>query len=842
MKKLLAAVVAAGLSFGAFAADWEYAEWLANGTGNWSSTTRWKDGKLPADTRNVKITGCDAFATDEDYDILPKLTRIRFSGKATLDLRFDEDHEDLSLWTVQNLAGKDFSRLIKSGTGTLSYDPDRDTSIAPDRLDVTNGVLLVKKAGKSTDGETHVFGAYSPGELVFSNDSSKTDFNISGLEGDGVVRKKGGRILYFNGGTPAKPYVFSGTLAGYVEPALNGGCQYFTGTNTADDLTVRFYGGTCGVASIGLKGQPSSLGSTSTYWFQGGDMGLTARLLYLGTQADETDKTMSLGDYSWNAVIDAGAYGGVTFSGKLSVSGKYWMPNLILDGSNTEACVVTGLATDHSSNTVHVVKTGTGTWRFAGTSRGLLGAIDVEKGTLEFESAAAKGTDCALGKSTHLAARTETVSAYKAEYAIPWSHVLGDGTTFGAEAEIPPALATFSYVGSAGGVGADRLIAVKGAARLRNDTANYFGWQGVQPLTGTTGEQKLVLDGEGTDSHLSDATNIADGATLTLVKTGSGTWTVGGNHAFSGGIEVRGGTLVLDNAYHWYRFTVQQVTKESYAQFGSFGLWDADNVRQNLNLVHNRDADGHTERLNPGETAMTSSTYNYSNGDTSRTLAKLFLDGAGLFSIGYGERPVLTKPASWVGFVMRLTNGAPEVVKYDLMSYGSGEAARAPTAWKLEGSSDGRIWDLLDHKESYPLTSQKAKCWYTSNKADSSTGFSFADKLPTSLATVPYVALSGGGVLRARKPVAVGDLRIDAKTGGALEGFAFGESGTLAVDFGADRPAGLKIPGAFTDCTGVENLDDWTLTLNGQSKPNWRIRATEDGITVIPPGVIIFVR
>lgn len=143
------------------AADWEYAEWLENGTGNWSSPARWKDGKLPADTRNVKITGCDAFATDEDYDILPTLTRIRFSGKATLDLRFNEDHEDLSLWTVQNLSGKDFSRLIKSGTGTLSYATDRETSIVPDRLDVTNGVLLVKKAGKSTDGETHVFGVYS---------------------------------------------------------------------------------------------------------------------------------------------------------------------------------------------------------------------------------------------------------------------------------------------------------------------------------------------------------------------------------------------------------------------------------------------------------------------------------------------------------------------------------------------------------------------------------------------------------------------------------------------------------------------------------------------------------
>lgn len=836
MMKLLMSAVAAVLSFGVFAADWEYAEWLANGTGNWSSPARWKDGKLPADTGNVKITNCDAWATDEDVEIIAKLTRIRFSGKASLDLRFDEDHENMYIHTLQNLDGSgNFSRLIKSGSGTLSFDPDRATSIKPDRLIVTNGTLIVTRPVS-----TMVYGAYEPGLLAFD----ASTINIGGLEGSGPVTNVTGKQLGFCGGTRTAPHVFEGTLLKGSEPSLDGGYQNLLNPTNPHSFTVRFYDGMFGLSRLGKIGQPGSLGTTENWWFRG-KADSVCGFAYLGEEDETTDHTFQFHKENRTSILDAGAHGGITFNGKWIIDSEIpRMPIIRLEGSNAVPCVVSCTFTDHASNSAYIVKSGTGTWRFAKASRGNLGVIAVEQGTLEYESMAEKGTACSLGSSTRLSERFS--GAFQPDRAVTWSYLLGDGTTFGAGAEIPTSLATFSYVGEDALSCQTRQIAVNGAARLLNGEATDFHWTDVTSVG--TGEQKLVLDGSGVTNRLSFVSDGADDSVLGLVKAGTGTWRLSGRHAFSGGVEVRGGTLVLNdnNGYRWYRvWLMDTYASEGNVQLGLLALSDKDGVRRNTGLVYRDDCIGDPTALLPGEATVMSA---FAESGTGRGPGKLFNAGCSLFS-GHNKntkQPTLGTPSTWVGIVMRLPDDVPAITSYDLMSYGNTSAAlnRSPVAWKLEASADGIHWDLM-HQVASSRNPPAKGAWYNSGAVIGDgtvvNGYSFTESLQT-LASLPYVALSGGGVIKTSEPVAIGDLRIDAKTGGTLEGFAFGESGTLAVDFGADRPAGLKIPGAFTDCTGIENLDTWNLTLNGQPKPGWSVRATEDGITVIPPGVIILVR
>ena len=117
-----------------------YSYWDPNGSGNWSSPSRWQNGLLPADTGNVKFSDTDGFATDADFDIFAKLTRIRFGGTASLDLRFDEDHTNFSSNTVMNDGDGIFSTLIKSGTGTTVFTSTKN-GFSPNRFIVTNGTL-----------------------------------------------------------------------------------------------------------------------------------------------------------------------------------------------------------------------------------------------------------------------------------------------------------------------------------------------------------------------------------------------------------------------------------------------------------------------------------------------------------------------------------------------------------------------------------------------------------------------------------------------------------------------------------------------------------------------------
>lgn len=76
---LLSIVFAAGL---VQARETSY--WLANGTGNWASETRWVDGKVPQEGYSVRSSTGDILITDADAEIVSRVWEVVQNDKTKL--------------------------------------------------------------------------------------------------------------------------------------------------------------------------------------------------------------------------------------------------------------------------------------------------------------------------------------------------------------------------------------------------------------------------------------------------------------------------------------------------------------------------------------------------------------------------------------------------------------------------------------------------------------------------------------------------------------------------------------------------------------------------------------
>lgn len=819
--KLAASIFAVAAMCAFCASGYVTSDWNPNGYGNWSEATRWKSGTpLPTEQdRSVKIINADAFATDADYDILKDLVRVRFDGTATLDLRFNEDHTDFSLNSVQNMSDRSHGTMIKSGTGLL-VDSTIDTKFDIDDYVVTNGTL---KIAANPSGVK--FGVHSPGVLVFAQASS-----IGGLEGDGIVSNTVSKMqLYFTGGTRENPVVFDGTLGLCLNPSFNAGCQHFTTMNSPYGRDVRIYDGFVGLKNFGTTGESGSLGTAENFWFQG-----TGGMVYIG-DGETTDKKFNIGLNCKSATLDAGAKGGVTFSGNLAGKECPRLYLLNLEGSNTVRCVFTGEVTGNTTNGAMVVKRGSGTWQFSDRTRDYIATVTVEDGTLEYGSMAEAGTTCSLGKSVRRYA--DTFGLMKNLTLEPWAFRLGTHSTTG----------TFAYVGSADVACTSRLFTVRGTGIVRSDTAAALSYTGATSYDAQGGT--LILEGSGGYDNFANVTNGV--GPLAVEKRGIGTWTLARNIDLAG-VTVKDGTLRISNSrqYRWYRYTVKRIWSDSETalQIAQFGLFSASGVQQNVGLTENTEATGKTYLLNGGECGWNHvRTYN-----SGRSITSLFKgdDQNGLmtaYRYNYSAKaPKVSDPSTWLSFTMRVADNADTVKFYDVKSYSGNQNSvmymREPRVWIFEGSVDGRNWDFLDGQEDLTVPGAD-KYWYSTGSKTfnaSSPGFEVATEAPECTVNLGFVSVQGG-TLVADVPVTVSNLVVDVECGGTLDGFAFAPNGTLTVQNLPDGNVVTELPGTYVNCTGLDGVSQWTLR-DGDALSRKRISVSGGVIRIVPPGTAIVFR
>ena len=634
---------------------------------------------------------------------------------------------------------------------------------------------------------------------------------------------------------------------------------------------------------------------------------------YFGGVEGRIDKRVDLYTTEFPTFFDAGWYGGITFDGVWCVSGdeepravQKWV---VLTGSNIVPCVIKGdfkensfsqkaFATD-TPRTIFTQKLGSGTWRFSGT-RNHGGGFAIDEGTLQFDSIAEKGIASALGNSTNLTTACSVRDPKHVDYAFTLGSVNPDA-----------APAVFEFTGEVSGGSRTRPLVLKGnggSIKASGSNGARLDFGGISALD--AGETTLVLDG--TNTRFNVVSGISDGnGTVNVVKSGSGEWNLSGVNTFSGDLTIKEGVLnVLGSKYTWFRFTVKQTgNRGSLLWIRELALYDADGVRQNICLkvnapekigdnLYRPDVDWCA--LEPGSFAfgMKDKTLVCSNIEKSY-VSEIFDDVGNTASKGtprfdgttsYGGKLEVAlrnsdgsvmnirneTESSWVPFVMRLTNGTPEIVAYDIESfYNHNDTNKWPKIASMEASVDGVVWDLVEtnalgevlaeheYDFSIPLNGNEdtSNRWYSDGAAQinwspiSGTiprpgkGFPMRSRAdtPAPLQNVRSVSVASGATLRAADTgIAINSLKINASGAGTIEGFAFAKSGALSVTFdGVPEHKSITLPGTYVSCTGINNIKDWTLDVDfgeATGSRQYNVNVVDDKIILNPMGLVISVR
>ena len=769
--------------------------------------------------------------------------------------------------------------------------------------------------------------------LVTCSKMSATDTPISTLvrsiNGSGIVTNESGRssgmIFTPYGENVVRASEFHGKLCHPVRHWLQGRfVQYGHETGVTQPLTVQYnYGHLNGDGydrGVYSFEDVALLGSNAAIQFYANGGGIH----YFGGEDAVMAKNVNLYSYTYPGFFDAGWHGGIRCTGAWNVSAdaanntvQKW---LVLTGSNTVPCTIEGSFSEKSSvtnqygvpYTIVVQKLGSGAWRFK-KDRSHAGGFAIEEGALQFDSIAEKGVKSSLGLSTNLTEIGSTKTPTSADYAF----------LLGSANEDAPA-AAFEFTGAKSCQSGTRPLALKGkggSIRASGTDGARLGFGGISALA--AGETTLVLDGTNTQSNV--ATGITDGnGVVSVVKDGSGDWYLSGTNTFSGDLLVKSGTLTVQGSkYTWFRFTVKEVGgNTSYLQFRQLALFDADGIRQNICLKVNTPTSTSFKRSNgevvyqpdsdwmalePGSFAFGSGSFlcRYQN-DGTVYADQLFSDVGNTVSSGSITRfdgvpstgkafqtQIFKIPSSgstvnetrfigtagrdsWVPFVMRITNGAPEIVRYDIEAFDNAATKNSwPKVASMEASVDGIHWDLVEtnamgevlaeheYDFSIPLfttsplddaTNGNRNRWFsdgtkqvnwnpeTGTTPRPGAGFPIrghAD-IPTPLQNVRSVSVAAGATLKTYDGVEIGKLKVDSAGAGTIDGFTFAENGTIDVTNPPDSSSFL--PGTYVNCSGLENVSGSTFKVHGKATAKCKVSVRNGRLFFWRPGFIITFR
>ena len=789
---------------------------------------------------------------------------------------------------------KCYGRIVKKGSGTLILASSGNTTAGNysqdyfTQIDFRQGTLKLPQnaVGNMCFGDLTMEAGTTL--VTCGNTNNTTDARstlVRSFNGDGTItnetKRSVGQIFSPYARNLVQDNVFRGRICDPVKLRLAGRltqCGNSTGiaqsivvesnSNHLNDGYDRGYYSFENVALLGSATFFQYSGTGGAMHYFGGEDATIAQNAYLYTR-------------QYPASFDAGWHGGLNITGNwraeaedVNAAVSKWV---VLMGSNTVPCTISGnfvetnwvgaayASSDGIPYPIFVDKRGSGTWRFA-AERNHSGGFAIKEGCLQFESIAEKGMASSLGNSTNLttACSARDLLSYRVDYAFS----LGS-----ADASAAPAV--FEFVGATSGVSRTRPLVLNGkggAIRASGIGSARLGFGDVSALA--AGETTLVIDG--TNTLFNTISGVRDGSgRVNVVKNGDGDWYLSCSNTFSGDLAVNAGTLtVLGPKYTWFRFTAKQTGNSNYViAFRQLALYDANGVRQNIGLsvappkANDADTmfwpDSDSAGLAPGSFAFGSKTFlvrlydavdrwvNQLFGDV--TSSNTFPDGTysgdrfrmRVYKTDDGSTQGIKKsnPNSWIPFVMRLTNGAPEIVSYDIASYWNSNATNEwPKIATMEASIDGVNWDLVETNDlgevlaehnydfSIPLGGKNnSNMWFsdgsqlngrTPSKATTprpGAGFPIRGRVANftmPLQNVRSISVAAGATLKTETEVVISSLKVDVGGAGTMDGFTFAENGTINVLTDATSQP-IELPGTYVNCIGLENIAGWGVEVNG---------------------------
>ncbi len=780
--------------------------------------------------------------------------------------------------TPANLKGKVFKR----GEGTLTCVSETKLTNSTTSFDyattfnVIEGVLRLPAGTSGLNCAVRTI-SVKTGATLFTPQMAGLSI-LGGMDSDvqSCVTNDGATVcnLLVQDGALA---VLGGMIGGPISFTLDGGrLELANGANTTADVDVKVQKnrsslaadapGVLSLAKFGMKaanGNPSasSIGYAEKILLhlQGGG------LRYLGS-GETTDKTIVFQGNDDNfGFVDAGTNGGIEFAGTFTMAREstkdFRMKRLVLTGSNTVPATISGVIESPSTSrfgssnyTFRVTKRGTGTWIMRHNDESdMRGVFAVQEGTLAFDTLAEQGVNSALGKSTILQKDVANVIVDPDTYGEDYAFLLGGGDTRG----------TLRYIGATNCVSSTRRFAVKGEGAVLNDGEGFLRLAGIKALDGTD-KATLVLGGSNASDNVAD--DVGDGVdgVLSVVKEGEGTWQLGTNLTFTGGLTVKAGRLLVGPPpYTWYRWTLKGnfYTPEGSANgkkgnsterlvgAAALGLFDSTGMNQATNLDDSAYFSWNGVNyvngaltymtlpavfavapdvsqfvaLNPGECRLAEN-----NGHTyvasSMDVASLF-DGAGETYFRMSDSvtarqliPVPTNSASWRVIELRLPSAARPVVSYDFASITGADLRQNIQYATLEGSVNGKDWDVLDDygTNTCPVAGlvwRKTGTAFPETPGTAHEGFPIASGPGGQTAfAATSVRVDRGATLAASttNALTVAGIQIDADGMGELSGFALAEGGTISIV----NPKPEREYAVPADLTGVALPSSFSLVVD----------------------------
>ena len=348
---------------------------------------------------------------------------------------------------------------------------------------ISNGILQIGAGGTSGS----VLGAIANnGSLIFNRSDATTVTNA--ISGSGSVTKNAANTLTLSGAN-----TFSGN--------------------------VTIGGGTLAVTSVADSGS-SSLG-TGTQLTLGG----SATVSFTANSSNNTTRSLVLGGTGFNALKNSGS-GALVWSGNVINNTTANRADFTLGGSGTGGNEFSGLLTNNGANTMRLIKNDTGTWKVSGANT-FSGLMDLFNGTMQATTISNTGSASSLGTGGTIRFGGWASSAPVLEY-------VGSGSTNNKQFKL----------GGGGTANTGGTILNNGTGALVFNNA-AFNTAGDGAFSGTT--RALTLGGSNTaDNAISGVIRDNNsGNTVSVVKDGTGKWTLSGANTYTGETTISNGTLQI---------------------------------------------------------------------------------------------------------------------------------------------------------------------------------------------------------------------------------------------------------------------------------------------------------
>lgn len=343
--------------------------------------------------------------------------------------------------------------------------------------------------------------------------------------------------LSHNGGGTVND-TWSGNIGGAGSLQLGtSSTLYLTGTNSSfSGSYASVSSGTTYLTKIGMAGENSSIGTNGTILVGGTAATSPTTFRWTGSGNEVSDKLFQLvGNNGLDLRANGATDSSLTINGNINAVTATSRTN-IFSGYNGNTLTINGLINEVAggTNNLTVGQSSTGTVVLGNTNNNFSGAVRITQST--------------AGQTTTL--QTANIGNAGAISA------LGKGSTINMGSTNESAFTVLKYTGT--GETTDKIInlfgtnatgqTVSGGATLDQSGSGNLKFTSAMTSTNGTGAKKIYLTGStvGTGEFAGAITDFGAN-TNSLVKTGTGQWSLSGANTYTGATEVREGTLQISS-------------------------------------------------------------------------------------------------------------------------------------------------------------------------------------------------------------------------------------------------------------------------------------------------------